>query len=67
MFTVIDQTGKVVELGSTNMKPESMPAAGVVMFVHGAANVDWVTVWFLATNWNWTVSPALTPVSVFGV
>jgi len=24
---------------------------------HGAANVDWVTVWFAGANWNWTISP----------
>lgn len=34
-----------------------MPSVGVVMFAHGAANVDWVTVWFLDWNWNATVSP----------
>jgi len=27
------------------------------MFRHGAAKVDWVTVWFLDWNWNAIVSP----------
>jgi hypothetical protein len=39
--------GKEVAFGATGMKPESMPAVGVVMFWHGAAKVDWVAVWFL--------------------
>jgi len=50
-----------------NMKPESMPGAGVVMFAHGAAKVDCVTVWFLAKNWKRTRSPALTPLIEGGV
>jgi len=57
----MDQTGKVVDVLATNMKPESMPGTGVVMFAHGAAKVDCVTVWFLAKNWKRTVSPTLTP------
>lgn len=61
MFTVISQTGKDVDVLGMNMKPESIPGAGVVMFAHGAAKVDCVTVWFLAKNWKRTRSPALTP------
>lgn len=38
--------GKDVVFAGTARKPESTPAAGVVMFWHGAANVDCVTVWF---------------------
>jgi len=42
---------------ATGMKPESMPAVGVVMLSHGAAKVDWVTVWFLDLKTNEMVSP----------
>lgn len=48
---------KVVEFGGTNWKPESTPPAKAV---HGVANVDWVTVWFLVKNWNETESPFAT-------
>jgi hypothetical protein len=41
------------------MKPESMPAVGVVRFMHGAAKEDWVAVWFLDWNWKAMVSPAV--------
>lgn len=39
--------GKDVAPAATAWKPESIPAAGVVMFWHGDANVDCVAVWFL--------------------
>jgi hypothetical protein len=49
LVTVKLHCGNWVALGATNMKPESIPAVGVVMLSHGAANVLWVTVWFFAT------------------
>jgi len=55
--TVKLQTGSDVAFAATGMKPESIPRVGVVICWHGAAKVDWVTVWFLAANWNATVSP----------
>jgi hypothetical protein len=36
------------------MKPESIPPS---IFLHGAANVDCVAVWFFCMNINSTVSP----------
>lgn len=49
--------GKDCAPAATAIKPESIPAVGVVMFSHGAAKVDWVTVWFL--DWlPWTVQSA---------
>src|SRR6266702_4003114 len=38
----------------TTHKPESKPPE---MGAQGLANVDWVTLWFLGLNVNWTVSP----------
>lgn len=38
----------------------------VLMGVHGWSNVDCVTVWLPATNWNCTISPALA-LMLFGV
>ena len=64
---VICQTGTSVDEVFTNWKPESTPVtapAASVMLEHGAAKVDWVTVWFLSRNWNWTTSPSATPVSL---
>ena len=64
---VICQTGTSVDEVFTNWKPESTPVtapAASVMLEQGAAKVDWVTVWFLSRNWNWTTSPSATPVSL---
>lgn len=47
MVMVKLHSGKVVASVATGMKPESIPGAGVVMISHGAAKVDWETVWFL--------------------
>ena len=41
---------------ATGMKPVSKPVgvipSGPISFLHGCANDDWVTVWFLASNVN---------------
>jgi len=57
LSTVKLHCGKVVAPAGTGKKPESTPVVGVVICVHGAANVDWVTVWFLDWNWKAIVSP----------
>jgi len=51
--------GKPCGFAGTAWKPESMPAAGVVMFEQGAPNVDCVTVWFPPMKTNEMVSPTL--------
>lgn len=53
-FTVIVKEGTEAAERFTNWKLESIPPA---MGWHGAANVDWVTVWFLGLKVNVTVSP----------
>jgi len=57
LVTVKLHSGKEVAPAATGMKPESMPATGVVMVTHGDVKVDWVTVWFFDWNWNAIVSP----------
>lgn len=57
-WIVMLHVGKLVALAATGMKPELMPGAGVVCKVHGLANVDCVTEWFLALNSKLIVSPA---------
>lgn len=60
---VILQVGKVEALTSaTSWNPELTPLA-----VQGAAKEDWVTEWFLETNWKETISPFATPVRLLGV
>jgi len=50
--------GRVALPFATNWKPELAPP---VNGVHGAANDDWVTEWFLPWNWKETVSPTAAP------
>jgi len=57
---VILHDGNWVAPAGTAWKPESTPALGVVMIEHGLANVDCVTVWFLARNSKLMVSPERT-------
>ena len=47
MVMVKLHSGKSDAFAATAMKPESIPAVGVVMFWQGVGKVDWVTVWFL--------------------
>ena len=51
LLTVIVHCWNWVAPAATGWKPESTPRepSGLVKFAHGAAKVDWVTVWFFAT------------------
>ena len=57
---VRDQLGKSVALAATGMKPELNPILWPVVLLvkgkQGAANEDWVTVWFLTWKMNLIVS-----------
>jgi len=53
---VIENWGTFVALAATGWKLESIPPA---MGLHGAVNVDCVTVWFLGKKVKETVSPWL--------
>lgn len=60
---VILQVGKEEPVGSeTFWNPELTPAA-----VQGSAKVDWVTEWFLETNWKLTTSPLETLLRLVGL
>jgi len=48
--------GKAVASAATAWNPESTPPTSGVQ---GEAKLDWVTLWFLLSNWNVTVSPTL--------
>jgi hypothetical protein len=52
--------GVSVAVADTGMKPEKKPTVPgelSAMGWQGCAKVDWVTVWLLGANWNWTMSP----------
>jgi len=51
---VTEYVGAVVAPAGMGMKPESAPP---VIPVQGAANVDWVAVWFLGPKTKLIVSP----------
>ena len=57
---VRDQVGKSVVLAATGKKPELNPILSPVVLLvkgkQGAANEDWVTVWFLTWKMNLMVS-----------
>lgn len=57
---VSDQVGKLVVSADTGKKPELNPILSPVVLLvkgmQGAANEDWVTVWFLTWKMNLMVS-----------
>lgn len=60
---VILQVGKSGPVRfSASWKPELTPLA-----VQGARKEDWVTEWFLETNWKETMSPFATLLRLLGV
>lgn len=63
MLTVKLYSGTVDASEEAGWNPESMP---VLSLVHGSLKLDWVTVWFPATNWNEITSPSLA-VTLLGV